>query len=53
MAGRAVRVVEIGGAETCGTALGIDASGALRVQRNDGTESRVVAGDVTIAKDSE
>ena len=52
MVGRPVRVEEIGGGESRGTALGIDASGALRLRLDDGTETRVVAGDVTLAKDS-
>ena len=51
MAGRPVRVVELGAEETRGIAVGIDEDGALRVRREDGTETRVVAGDVTLAKE--
>ena len=51
MAGRPVRVVELGAGEIRGVALGIDASGALRLRREDGSETRVIAGDVTIAKE--
>jgi BirA family biotin operon repressor/biotin-[acetyl-CoA-carboxylase] ligase len=51
MAGRPLRVVELGGASFAGVALGIDADGALRVRREDGSETRVVAGDVRIAKE--
>jgi BirA family biotin operon repressor/biotin-[acetyl-CoA-carboxylase] ligase len=51
MAGRRVRVLELGGDEIRGRAAGIDADGALRVCRDDGTETRVIAGDVTIVKE--
>ena len=34
-----------------GVAAGIDADGALLVERADGSRERVVAGDVTIAKE--
>ena len=51
MAGREVRVVELGGREIAGTALGIEDDGALRVRREDGSIERVVAGDVTVAKE--
>jgi BirA family biotin operon repressor/biotin-[acetyl-CoA-carboxylase] ligase len=34
-----------------GVALGIDGDGALLIERDDGTQERVVAGDVTIAKE--
>lgn len=51
MPGRPVRVRELDGSEIAGTALGIDADGALRVRRDDGPELRVVAGDVTIVKE--
>jgi BirA family biotin operon repressor/biotin-[acetyl-CoA-carboxylase] ligase len=43
--GRAAPIVE-------GVAAGIDADGALLVDRDDGARERVVAGDVTIAKGS-
>jgi BirA family biotin operon repressor/biotin-[acetyl-CoA-carboxylase] ligase len=52
MAGRAVRVLELGGGELSGTALGIAPDGALRVRGNDGSESRVIAGDVTLAREN-
>jgi len=51
MPGRRVRVQELDGSEIAGIALGIDADGALRVARDDGREVRIVAGDVTIAKE--
>jgi BirA family biotin operon repressor/biotin-[acetyl-CoA-carboxylase] ligase len=51
MPGRRVRVQELDGSEIAGIALGIDAQGALRVARDDGREVRIVAGDVTIAKE--
>lgn len=59
MAGRRVRVLELDGTETTGTALGIDADGALRIRTQasgpDETagdrERRVIAGDVTLAKE--
>jgi BirA family biotin operon repressor/biotin-[acetyl-CoA-carboxylase] ligase len=53
MRGQRVRVLDaIGGGAAAveGTATGIDADGALLVQRDDGATERVVAGDVTIAK---
>jgi BirA family biotin operon repressor/biotin-[acetyl-CoA-carboxylase] ligase len=49
MAGEPVRVVDAGGTATEGVALGIDPDGALRIQSQDGTSRRVVAGDVTLA----
>lgn len=51
MAGRPVRVLATGEDELRGTALGIDAQGALRVRRPDGHEVRIVAGDVSLAKE--
>jgi len=51
MPGRRIRVRELDGSELAGTALGIDADGALRMRRDAGDEVRVVAGDVTLAKD--
>jgi BirA family biotin operon repressor/biotin-[acetyl-CoA-carboxylase] ligase len=51
MAGRPVRVIDLAGGETQGVALGIDSEGALRVRRDDGAETRVIAGDVTIEKE--
>jgi BirA family biotin operon repressor/biotin-[acetyl-CoA-carboxylase] ligase len=52
MAGRPVVVVGLGGEETRGRALGIDEGGALRIEREDGAVVRVVAGDVTVAKEA-
>jgi len=50
MTGRSVRVMEMDGSETRGVALGIDDEGALLIDREDGTRSRVIAGDVTLAR---
>ncbi len=50
MRGAQIRVAEPGGAARDGEALGIAADGALRLRRPDGTEERVLAGDVTIVK---
>jgi BirA family biotin operon repressor/biotin-[acetyl-CoA-carboxylase] ligase len=52
MAGRRIVAVELGGEKIEGTALGIDKDGALRVARDDGSETRVIAADVTLAKES-
>jgi len=55
MRGRRVRVVDAvsgGAAPLEGVAAGIDADGALVVERADGGRTRVVAGDVTIEKES-
>jgi BirA family biotin operon repressor/biotin-[acetyl-CoA-carboxylase] ligase len=51
MRGRQVRVIQLDGSEQSGEALGIDAQGALRLETPDGEEVRIVAGDVTIAKE--
>jgi len=51
MPGRRVEVVELDGSRTAGVALDIEADGALRVRRDDGQQVRVVAGDVTLAKE--
>ena len=54
MRGRRIRVLDTvvgGGVTSEGTATGIDADGALLVEHDDGSQERVVAGDVTIAKD--
>ena len=45
--GRRIHVQEPGGAVT-GTAIDLDDDGALRIRRDDGSEHRVVAGDVTV-----
>ncbi len=52
MAGRRIRVLSLDGSELSGTAVGIDADGALLVRKPDGDEVRVIAGDVTFAKES-
>jgi BirA family biotin operon repressor/biotin-[acetyl-CoA-carboxylase] ligase len=52
MRGRRVRVVQLDGTEISGNASGIDAHGALRLEMASGEEVRVVAGDVTIAKEN-
>jgi BirA family biotin operon repressor/biotin-[acetyl-CoA-carboxylase] ligase len=49
MPGREVRIVELDGSETTGTAAGIDDDGALLVDRANGERTRVIAGDVTLA----
>jgi len=52
MPGRRVTVQELDGSRLEGTALGIDPDGALRIRRDGATdEVRVVAGDVTLAKE--
>jgi biotin-(acetyl-CoA carboxylase) ligase len=52
MRGQPVRVTQLDGPEISGTVLGIDEHGALRLETPGGEEVRVVAGDVTIAKES-
>ena len=53
MRGRRIRVEEAtGGGDFAGIAVGIDGDGALRVRRDDGQEVRVIAGDVTLAKEN-
>ena len=51
MRGRRIRVVDTGGMTLDGLALGVDGDGALLLERSDGVRERVVAGDVTIAKE--
>jgi BirA family biotin operon repressor/biotin-[acetyl-CoA-carboxylase] ligase len=51
MRGQPVRVVQLNGPEIEGTALGIDPDGALRIRPERGEEIRVIAGDVTLAKE--
>jgi biotin-(acetyl-CoA carboxylase) ligase len=53
MRGRPVHVVELGGSEMRGIALGIDFQGALRVRDERGETRRVIAGDVTLAKEAD
>jgi BirA family biotin operon repressor/biotin-[acetyl-CoA-carboxylase] ligase len=50
MRGRRVRVLEIDGASQEGRVLGIDDGGALLLADDSGATLRVVAGDVTLAK---
>jgi BirA family biotin operon repressor/biotin-[acetyl-CoA-carboxylase] ligase len=52
MRGRPVTVVELDGTRLPGVAEGVAADGALLLRRADGTLARVVAGDVTLAKES-
>jgi BirA family biotin operon repressor/biotin-[acetyl-CoA-carboxylase] ligase len=51
MVGRRIRVSDLAEGETSGVCRGIDPDGALRLERNDGRQTRVLAGDVTIVKD--
>jgi BirA family biotin operon repressor/biotin-[acetyl-CoA-carboxylase] ligase len=58
MRGRRVRVLDAAGGAAPGSgaeglegrAVGIDADGALWIERDDGARQRVVAGDVTVAR---
>ena len=52
MPGRRIRIVEMDGSARDAVAVGIDEDGALLVDRDDGTRERVIAGDVTLAKDT-
>ena len=51
MGGRSVRVLGLDGSETAGVVRGIDSDGALVLEGPDGRRERVVAGDVTLAKE--
>lgn len=51
MRGRAVRVRELDGSERAGRVQGIDADGALLLADASGRVARLVAGDVTLAKE--
>jgi BirA family biotin operon repressor/biotin-[acetyl-CoA-carboxylase] ligase len=51
MAGRRVRVLELGEHERSGVARAVARDGALEIEGDDGGIHRVVAGDVTLAKD--
>jgi BirA family biotin operon repressor/biotin-[acetyl-CoA-carboxylase] ligase len=51
MSGRRVGVVQMDGSQWGGVAAGVDDEGMLLVDRDDGVRARVVAGDVTLAKD--
>ncbi len=52
MPGRQVRVIESGAPPRDGRVLGIDRDGALRLEGSDGNAFRVIAGDVTLAKEN-
>ena len=52
MAGRPVRVADVGGAETAGIAAGVDGDGALLVDDAAGRRHRLLAGDVTVQKEA-
>jgi len=47
LTGTDVRVASPDG-EVAGRVLGLDADGALRVARPDGTSTRIIAGEVTL-----
>jgi BirA family biotin operon repressor/biotin-[acetyl-CoA-carboxylase] ligase len=51
MAGARVRVADAEGRETAGRVLGVAPDGSLRLRDDAGREHRVVAGDVTVAKE--
>jgi len=51
MPGKQIRVQEMDGTETTGTAVGIDGNGALLIDCEDGHRARVIAGDVTLARE--
>ena len=52
MAGHRVGVVAMDGSQWGGIATGVDDEGMLLVDRDDGAQARVIAGDVTLAKDA-
>jgi BirA family biotin operon repressor/biotin-[acetyl-CoA-carboxylase] ligase len=52
MRGRRISVLELDGARQTGVAEGVASDGALLLRRDDGELSRLVAGDVTIAKEN-
>ncbi|MBW2541063.1 MAG: biotin--[acetyl-CoA-carboxylase] ligase [Deltaproteobacteria bacterium] len=52
MRNQSVSVLELDGSEIRGTALGIDDDGALRLRLDTGDVIRVIAGDVTLTKES-
>jgi BirA family biotin operon repressor/biotin-[acetyl-CoA-carboxylase] ligase len=52
MRGRPVTVVELDGTRLRGVAEDVAADGALLLRRDDGERMRVVAGDVTLAKEN-
>jgi biotin-(acetyl-CoA carboxylase) ligase len=52
MTGRTVTVLELDGSRQRGVAEGVANDGALLLQRDDGARVRIVAGDVTLAKEN-
>ncbi len=52
MAGRRVRVIGLAGDEIAGIVTGIASDGALLMDRDGGGNERVIAGDVTLAKET-
>lgn len=52
MRGRPVTVIELDGSRQRGVAEGVASDGALLLRRDDGALTRVVAGDVTLAKEN-
>jgi BirA family biotin operon repressor/biotin-[acetyl-CoA-carboxylase] ligase len=52
MRGRRLSVLELDGTRQTGVAEGVAGDGALLLRRDDGELSRVLAGDVTIAKEN-
>ena len=52
MVGRRVRVIGLKGDEMAGVATGVAADGALLIDRDGGGSERVIAGDVTLAKET-
>jgi BirA family biotin operon repressor/biotin-[acetyl-CoA-carboxylase] ligase len=53
MSGRRVRVIGLRGEEMTGRATGIASDGALLIEGDGGERKRVIAGDVTLAKEQE
>jgi len=53
MVGEPLRVTDPNGAGTTGTAEGIDTDGALLLRLPDGSRVRILAGDVTLAREDE
>jgi biotin-(acetyl-CoA carboxylase) ligase len=51
MRGRPVTVVDLDGSRQRGVAEGVAGDGALLLRREDGGLTRVLAGDVTLAKE--
>ena len=51
MPGRRVRVIGLAGDEVAGVVTGVAGDGALLIERDGGGSARVIAGDVTLAKE--